>query len=296
MNDDDMDLEPPPPGFFLPPLPQPALPQPALPQPALPQPARHGNVKLLPFWAASPNEWFGLADGQFFLHGVEDERARFYLVFAALPEPTARTVADLLRGPLAADAYTQLRMLLVASHSLSEYHRMDQLHNTQSLGGQRPSEMLTTMLQLCPAGEGESKLFRYLFLQRLPRELRVMLSEDGTSPIAVLAARADQLWSYHSFGHGGGRAVAAVQEDDESLPVCAVRGGQQRGNGRGRRGDNRRGGNRGARGGGNNQPASTQQQQTQSDIARAGTGLCHHHFTYGERSHKCVPPCIWQEN
>ena len=228
-----MDLEPPPPGFYVP-LPQPALPQPALPQPAVqPAPARHSNVKLPPFWAASPDEWFGLADGQFFLHGIDDERAKFYLVFAALPEATARTVADLLRGPLAANAYTQLRARLVASHSLSEYHRMDQLHSSQSLGGQRPSEMLTSMLQLCPAGEGETKLFRYLFLQRLPRELRVMLSEDGASPIAVLAERADQLWSYHSFGHGGGR-VAAVQEDDESPPVCAVRGGQQRGSGRGR--------------------------------------------------------------
>jgi hypothetical protein len=286
---DEMDLEPPPPGYRRHDQPHPLQQQPAAVM-------RGSNVKLPPFWASSPDEWFGLAEGQFFLHGVDDERARFYLIFAALPESTARTVADLLRGPLPLDAYAQLRQRLLASHSLTEYHRMDQLHASQGLGGQRPSEMLTAMLQLCPAGESATKLFRYLFLQRLPRELRIMLSEDGVSPIAALAARADQLWSHHSFGDGR-PPIAAVLDVEEGLPVAAVRQSDQRRGGRGRGRDNRRGGsNRGGGRGGGTPNASTQHQPTASDLARANTGLCHHHFTYGERAHKCVAPCSWQEN
>ena len=286
-----MDLEPPPPGVFQPAfLRQPPF-QPAfLQQPAAPP--RGSGVKLPPFWAAAPEEWFGLCDGQFFLNGVDDERARFYLVLSALPEATARSVADLLRGPPPPDAYTVLRRRLLASHSLTEYHRLEQLHTTQGLGGQRPSELLTSMVQLCPAGETATKLFRYLFLQRLPRELRIMLSEDGASPIEQLAERADTLWSHHGGGGNGGRSVAAVLQEEEAAPVAAVRQGDNRGGGRGGRG--RRGGRGGQRTGGT--AASTQQPHPQSlsDIARAGTGLCHFHFSYGDRAQKCTPPCSWQ--
>jgi len=286
-----MDLEPPPPGVF-----QPAFLQQQPPfqhQPAAPP--RGSGVKLPPFWASAPEEWFGLCDGQFFLHGVDDERARFYLVLAALPEATARSVADLLRGPPAPDAYTILRRRLLSSHSLTEYHRMEQLHSTQGLGGLRPSELLTSMAQLCPAGETATKLFRYLFLQRLPRELRIMLSEDGASSIELLAERADTLWSHHGGGGNGGRSVAAVLQEEEPVTVAAVRQVDTRGRGRGR-GRGGRGGRGGQRGGG--AATSTQQpsQPSLSDIARAGTGLCHYHFSYGDRAQKCTPPCNWQEN
>jgi hypothetical protein len=297
-----MDLEPPPPGMFQPGMfqrPPVFQHQPAAFLQQLAAAPRGNNVKLPPFWASAPEEWFGLCDGQFFLHNVEDERARFYLVLAALPEATARSVADLLRGPPAPDAYSTLRRRLLSSHSLTEYHRMEQLHSTQGLGRMRPPEMLSSMAQLCPAGETATKLFRYLFLQRLPRELRIMLSEDGASPIEQLAERADTLWSHHGGGNGGGRSVAAVVQEEDPSPVAAVRQSDNRGGGRGRGNRGCRGG-RGGRGGQRNTAtASTQQQpqpQSLSVIARAGTGLCHYHFSYGERAQKCTPPCNWQEN
>jgi len=273
-----------------------AQPAPVVPpqQPAAaPQHPVHGGVKLAAFWPTSPEEWFTLADGQFYLHGVADERAKFYLVLGALPEHVARSVADLLRGPLPADAYQQLRRRLLAAHTLTEYHRLEQLHAAQGLGGQRPSEMFASMLQLAPADEQNSKFLRFLFLQRLPRELRIMLSEDGVTPLPQLAARADTLWS-HNFGNGG--HVAAVMDDD--LPVvAAVASGARTGNqrGRGRQGG-QRGGGRSTAGG--NRPAAASQggQQTMADIARAGTGLCHHHFTFGDRAHRCTPPCTWAGN
>jgi hypothetical protein len=259
---------------------------------AVPQHPVHGGVRLAAFWPTSPEEWFTLADGQFYLHGVADERARFYLVLGALPEHVARSVADLLRGPLPDDAYQQLRRRLLAAHTLTEYHRLEQLHAAQGLGGQRPSEMFASMLQLAPADEQNSKFLRYLFLQRLPRELRIMLSEDGVTPLPQLAARADTLWS-HNFGAGG--HLAAVME--EELPVvAAVAGGNRTSHhrGRGRPGRGRGGG----AGAGGNRPAAASQggQQTMADVARAGTGLCHHHFTYGDRAHKCTPPCTWAGN
>jgi hypothetical protein len=42
--------------------------------------------------------------------------------------------------------------------------------------------MLHDLVQFCPNGEAQTRIFRYLFLQRLPTEIRI-----------TLAARADQL-------------------------------------------------------------------------------------------------------
>jgi hypothetical protein len=56
---------------------------------------------------------------------------------------------------------------------------MDKLLSAQPLGGQKPSDLLHELVQFCPEGESQSKIFRYLFLQRLRAELRIILSEHG---------------------------------------------------------------------------------------------------------------------
>jgi hypothetical protein len=43
------------------------------------------------------------------------------------------------------------------------------------LGDMKPSVMLAEMLEYCPAGESTTSVFTYLFLQRLPREIRIAM-------------------------------------------------------------------------------------------------------------------------
>jgi hypothetical protein len=64
--------------------------------------------------------------------------------------------------------------------------------------------------------------FLFLFLQRLPRELRVLLDEDDTLTPRQLA---DKLWVKHSHQHG--TVAAAVAEEDH--PVAAVQSGRSSG-------------------------------------------------------------------
>jgi hypothetical protein len=52
-----------------------------------------------------------------------------------------------------------------------------------------------TWCKFCPYGEAQTKIFRYLFLQRLPTEIRIILAKDRDSTLAALAARAGQLWA-----------------------------------------------------------------------------------------------------
>ncbi len=106
-------------------------------------------------------------------------------------------------------------------------------------------------MQFCPEGESQSKIFLYLFLQRLPAELRIILSEDSDSTLPVLAARADQLWAHSARRpHDVAAAVNAVAEDSsqEETTVAAGQSFGRRGN-RGKPGGGRGGATRGSRGG-----------------------------------------------
>jgi hypothetical protein len=266
------------------------------------------RLQLQQFWPASPDAWFGLAEAQFRLRGVVDERTQFDHVLGSLPEVTVRSIADLLVGPAPADAYTVLKRRLLASHSLTEFHRLEMLLSGQGLGGQKPSELLADMLQLCPPGDRDGRLFRFMFLHRLPRELRIILAEDADTPLHALAVRADILWS-HNSGKAVGGGLAAVHEEPQDGAVAAVQGGGRggslhggaspgnsdfrasRGNGGGRSGRDQRG--RGARNGGG---GGTHHLDAQEERLRLSKGLCVRHFVFGSRAYSCEAPCTWQGN
>lgn len=259
--------------------------------------------KLAPFWVNNPGAWFAQAEGQFHLRAVVAELDRYYLVLAALPEATVELIADLVEAPvLPATPYTELRRRLLQAHTLSSYQMVEQLNNHPALGDQRPSELLAAMLKRCPRGHEDSPFFFYLFLHRLPRELRVLLADMDPADRRALSERADHLWSHNVRGHAD---VAAAVPADQDL-VAAVRG---RSNAPKRSA--------------NSQPQkqSTQhqfqpQQQSQNQSAGSGgghrrqpqrnfqvdrqallnSGLCFYHYSYGKDARRCEGTCSWQEN
>ncbi len=151
-------------------------------------------------------------------------------------------------------------------------------------------------MQFCPEGESQSKIFRYLFLQRLLAELRIILSEDVDSTLPVLAARADQLCAHAAA------AVNAIAEDSsqEEATVAAVAGQTfGRGGGRGKPRGGRGGAARGSRGG---YAAAGPRSEAGADknsptwLAQQASGLCRHHWRYGNKAFNCRLPCSLQGN
>jgi hypothetical protein len=45
---------------------------------------------------------------------------------------------------------------------------LDIFYKSDPLGGQKPSQMLASMLAYCPAGMEQTIMFQFLFLQLLP--------------------------------------------------------------------------------------------------------------------------------
>jgi hypothetical protein len=85
-------------------------------------------------------------------------------------------IANLLEAdPLQANPYSELRRRLLPAHQLTDIQRVEQLFNLPSLAAQKPSELLAEMLCLCPRGQENNAFFNCLFLNKLPRKLRILL-------------------------------------------------------------------------------------------------------------------------
>jgi hypothetical protein len=123
----------------------------------------HANLRLSEFWRDAPQAWFRATEAQFRLRNITDDEIKYSLLLTALPRDAFRVVAHLFVDDPPADAYVQLKAALIASHVLSNYQRVEMLAKMEPLGGRRPSEMLTAMLELCPRGEESSKFFFFFF-------------------------------------------------------------------------------------------------------------------------------------
>jgi hypothetical protein len=127
----------------------------------------HANLCLSEFWCDAPHAWFRATEAQFRLRNITDDEIKYSLLLTALPRDAFRVMAHLVEDDPPADAYVQLKAAFIASHVLSNYQRVEMLAKMEPLGGRRPSEMLTAMLELCSRGEEGSTFFFFFFLQRL---------------------------------------------------------------------------------------------------------------------------------
>jgi len=271
--------------------------------------AGHRHVTLPPFWADNARGWFAHAEARFRAKDIMEEWDRFDLAVAALPKEVVTICMAAVTNPDEDVPYTALKEDLLQQHSLTTYQRIERLFAVGVLGNRRPSLLLAEMMELCPDDLETSPFFTFLFLQRLPAWLRVLV-EDEDVPIRQLAVKADRLFALH--GHKQAATVAAVdgsgEDREEEADINAIQGGRQggskpawRGRGGGQRGGQRSGHGGGHRGNHQQQQADgTAKTMTPSDAAAAAAGLCLQHWRHGEEARRCLgsaaKPCGWQGN
>ncbi len=86
-------------------------------------------------------------------------------------------------------------------------------------------------ISLCRQGQENNDLFNYQFLNKLPRELWVLISEADMQDKQVLGARAYSFAAhYQKLSNDAAAAAAAVSLDDpEDKPVLAAVSSQRQG-------------------------------------------------------------------
>ena len=221
------------------------------------------SIKVPPFWSEQPSVWFSQLESQFTIKNITAPATKFAYVVSNLTQEVAVRIPDLIASP-PPDPYNSIKARLIAMFVLSDYQKAETLVNLPAMGDQKPTVLMDKMLHLLPAGHDPCFLFKFLFLQRLPADLRVLLMNDVSDLPRDLAAKADVLWTARSASSS--LSVVSVDPD----PVCALPPRRQSS----------------AR----SSPPST----SSSAPARSGQGYCWYHAKYGAKAHKCESPCSWR--
>jgi hypothetical protein len=149
---------------------------------------------------------------------------------------------------------------------------IDRIVNMEALGGRKPSELLAAMNKLRP--KEDHHFFAYHFLQRMPWEVRVLLSQDCCKDMQALAEKADVLMALHLPQQHDVTAVALVTAEAAQLPgeedeiAVAIQKGQKK----------------------KKKQFKKFGKKLQEELKLP---LGYFHIRYGDKAHHCEEPCAW---
>ncbi len=155
------------------------------------------SLKLPTFWPKQAKVWFSQAESAFALRNIVADDTKYHHVVSVLDQDTALRVSDLLCSPPAANKFNALKDRLLGAFSLSEYERAGRILHMPDLGDDKPSHFLDQMLSYLGSDHAPCFLFRQVFLERLPEDIRAVLLHTKTEDIRALAETADQMWEAH---------------------------------------------------------------------------------------------------
>ena len=249
----------------------------------MPQPHR---ADLTAFWTHNPRVWFTQAESAFNTCFVVDKRMKFDLVVKQLAEATLEHVQSIVEAPeLLERPYQAIKQRLLEVYQLDTWELVSRVLHFRELGDQKPSQLMDQMLASLPRGEVPGLLFKGIFLDRMPEDLRVHVQGAAEQQdCRQLAAACDVKWLARSKRKGKvsmvipepveelADQVAAMNVQPSKKGSTAARG-KDRGRGRGR-------------GGGRGQPRG-----------KLPGFTCWRHVQYGDTAFKCENPdlCSFQD-
>jgi hypothetical protein len=188
------------------------------------------DIKLPVFLQNQPCAWFLWVESGFCLRGINDDCAKFNHVLSALPAEMVAQVINIVDTLPAVNQYKFVKAQILEAQMLSDYEKFDRLVKMEPMSGRKPSQLLHTMMEFCPAGLERQLSFHYLYMQRLPQALRTQLNEVQLGNPGALGLREDR---FRSIQATGGGTVDAPNSSEEQLKlsasIAAVRGGATRG-------------------------------------------------------------------
>lgn len=253
------------------------------------------SLKLPPFWPADPALWFAHIESQFATRGIVNQLTKFHYVVAALTPSEAAEVRDIIMSPPSPAPYDKIKEELVRRTSASEQRRLQQLLTSEELGDRKPSQLLRRMQQLLGdrSTSIDASILRELFLQRLPANVRMVLTSSADISVDALAELADKIMDITSPPVLNPISASASTEQSElarlradiekltdrvmtSLHVCRSRSPS---------------------------PVRPRSQHRQSIRCRSNSrapdsssSLCWYHQTFGDRARSCKQPCSFSGN
>jgi hypothetical protein len=117
------------------------------------------------------------------------------VVLAALGKMQVDRAKNVVEATPDITSFQRLREALISSHTLIPFKQVDKIVIMDQLNGRKPTELLTEMEKFRPADDHH--FFAYHFLQRMLREVRILLARDDCKDMHALAEKADSLMAVH---------------------------------------------------------------------------------------------------
>ena len=142
-----------------------------------------------------------------------------------MPNDALTLVADLVTQPLLLRPYQQLKERLPLSHQLTTVQMLERILEMPDLGNRRLSQLLAAMMELCLEGETNSVFFPASFLHRLPKEIRVLLTDEVRGNLKDLAVREEELLQHHQLSPLAAVTAEVDVELAEAVGTLGIKAG-----------------------------------------------------------------------
>lgn len=253
------------------------------------------NFKIPAFWRSNPELWFRQIESQFYTSRITSDSTKYHHVVAAMESEVLQHVSDIIISPPTSDMYEALKRRLIERFSESEELRLKKLLSDIELGDQRPSHLLSEMRELA-SGKVSDELLKTLWLQRLPTQVKIILTASGDS-LVNLACMADKITEVAGFGKDNFGCIAStdrsrtrnfpptgndspfekLEKQIAALTLKVEKLTKNRERSRSR-----------------NSHRSVSGTSRTSNDNKVNHELCWYHFRFGDKATKCREPCKFE--
>lgn len=155
----------------------------------------HVSVKLPPFWHSNCEYWIRQCTVQFKMRKITNQETMFFHCVAVMDESTSIHCQDLILNP-GLTPFDDLCKILKRVYGLQNFGRAEALFYFPPMEDESPSQMLAKMKSFLPDSHpivDDCFFFRYLFLVRLPLDIRGHCEAQSSLSLYDLAQLADKL-------------------------------------------------------------------------------------------------------
>lgn len=242
--------------------------------------------QMPPFMRSDPEFWILRCEAIFDMYHVRSQQRRYSHLMSALPEAIALEVRDFFEKAPDSDPYSALRQAIIDRTAISDQKRIKELLSEVSLGDRTPSQLLRHMKHLAGNSRLDNKFLKELWLQRLPENLRSLLSifmdNIGLEDLAVKADRA--------YEHTNSRVLEVREDSNETSSTMKLLSDiQQRLANLEVRRPSRSSTHRPRS---NSRPVGKHSRS--SSRSSVSHDICWFHATYGDKARRCRPGCQYK--
>ncbi|GBM44169.1 hypothetical protein AVEN_257114-1 [Araneus ventricosus] len=255
------------------------------------KPPKEGNffscsrvaVRVPAFWANNVKLYFEQIEANFRIAGIESEQTKFDTLVAALDPQNLTHVSDLLYTPLTDNSYTALKNRLLSDFEVFQNKKVRALLEDPDLGDRKPSLLLRQMQELSE-GLVDDAFLKTLWLYRLPVNINIILNISSYS-LSKFAEMADRL---HEYNLGEVAEVKASKPEyctsefrEMTVQISVLRKHVETLN---------------TYLASLNAKKIHSRSRYESRNRERNNRLCFYHYKFGDRAHKCIKPCSFQNN